>query len=642
VRRASTVLLALASLLVFSASALAHDTVRGRLDIRHTDDMAHGKSSTRYTLHRSRKKRLAVRPTNAPNFRSGSRVIVRGRKDGRVIKGKVKGAPGVRAAGAGVLGDYRVAVLMFNFSDDRYQPWTPAAVSNRFFTASDSLDVYFKKQSYNQVNLEGDVYGWYELGLSGAGCDVDAWAAAAKAKAAAEGVVLSAYDSIAYVFPDQADCNWGGLAELPGNDLWLNGTISQSIAAHELGHNMGVHHASALACGSVAYSASCTKLEYGDPFSAMGTGSRRMASWHLQQLGYLQPSNVQTVTVDGTYSVRTTLNGSTDPQVLKIPRPAAGEYYYLDLRSGDGVFDSFLSTDPAVNGVTVRIGHGPTARLQSKLIDTTPGSYTNSYTDFTDAPLSVGRTFSDGNVTITTTGIADGVATVDVSWSTEPPDTTAPTAPVITAAAHGASYVDLNWNPATDNVGIAGYRVRRNGSTIATVSGTSYRDTRVRRSRTYNYCVEAFDAAGNATRSPWCWDSGIYVAPPVDPPPPPPETDGGSGDGAGGAPEPPDPPEPDEVDAEDPVITILAPMRNTKVRRGRKLRIRAGSSDNVGIVGLDLYVNGRRLASRGGPVLKLTWKVKRRFRVGRHKLVVVAHDAAGNRAKRSLPIRIRR
>ena len=644
--RTASLLLAFAALLVFSSTAVAHDSVRGRLEIRHTDDMTHGKSSTRYTLHRSKRKRLAVRPTQPPSVRSGSRVVVSGRKRGRVIAGKVRAAPGVRPAAAGVLGDYRVAVLMFNFADDRYRPWSPATVDSRFFTASNSLDAYFKEQSYNQVDLEGDVYGWYELGLDGAGCDVDAWADAAKARAAAEGVVLSAYHSIAYVFPDQADCNWGGLAELPGNDLWLNGTISQSIAAHELGHNMGVHHASALACGSVALGSSCSNLEYGDPFSSMGTGSRRMASWHLQQLGYLEPANVQTVTADGTYNVRTTLNQSADPQVLKIPRASTGEYLYVDLRGAGGVFDSFNLSDPAVNGVTIRIGHGPTTRLQSKLIDTTPGSYSNSYTDFTDAPLAVGRTFNDGDVSITTTAISGGVATVDVSWSAEPPDTLAPAAPVINGVSRGASYIDLNWSPASDNVGVAGYRIRRNGSTVATVTGTSYRDANVRQARSYNYCVEAFDAAGNTTRSPWCWDAGIYVPPPVvppQPPPPPPPDSGGEDDGAGtgddsdsGDGDPAEPP-----DLTSPVVTILSPMRNTKVRRGRKLRIRAGSSDDVGVKVLELYIDGIRIASRRGATLKKTWKVKRVL-PGRHRLTLVAYDAAGNRAKRSLPFRVRR
>jgi hypothetical protein len=231
--------------------------------------------------------------------------------------------------------------------------------------------------------------------------------------------------------------------------------------------------------------------------------------------------------------------------------------------------------------------------------------------------------------------VSGGVATVDVSWSSDPPDAVAPSAPVITDVTHGSSFVDVSWDAASDNVGVGGYRVKRNGSTIATVSGTSYRDTNVRQWRSYNYCVEAFDAAGNATRSAWCWDSGRYVPPPVDPPPPPPVDPPDS-------PEPPDPPEPPEVDDESPVITILAPMRNTKVRRGRKLRIRAGSSDDVNVVGLEIFIDGVRVASGRKPTLKTVWRVKRRMRVGRHKITVVARDAAGNSAKRSLPIRVRR
>ena len=87
---------------------------------------------------------------------------------------------------------------------------------------------------------------------------------------------------------------------------------------------------------TVAISSSCTMSEYGDPFSSMGRSSRRMAGWHLQQLGYMQPSNVQTVTAPGTYTLRTTATQSSDVQLLKIPRTPAGspaQYYYLDLRA---------------------------------------------------------------------------------------------------------------------------------------------------------------------------------------------------------------------------------------------------------------------------------------------------------------------
>ena len=641
VKRCLIAAAALASLGGAVAPAGARDAYPGRLDIRHTDDMAHGASSTRYTLRESKSRRYTVRPAVPPNFPSGSRVIVRGTKRGSVIRGDVKPRPGVRAATAGVIGEYKTAVLLFNFTDDRTQTWTPAAVSDRFFGAGSSVDTFFKEQSWNQVDLTGSVYGWYELAQGGAGCDVDAWAAEADQKALDAGVPLGSFHSIAYVFPDQNDCSWAGLAELPGNQLWLNGDISVRVASHELGHNMGVHHAASLACSSggtgVAISTSCSMSEYGDPFSTMGNATKRMAGWHLQQLGYLAASNVQTITTNGTYNVRTSLSQTTEPVLLKIARTpvtSPAEYYYLDLRAAGGVFDNFGIADPAIKGVTLRVGNATNVRNQSKLIDTTPDSYANSTQDFIDSPLVPGSTFNDGKVSITTTSVAGGVATVQVEWNGAPPDTQAPSAATITDAVHYGSYVDLSWSPAGDNVGVAGYRIKRSGQTIATLgaAATTYRDNTY---GTYSYIVEAFDAAGNAKVSASVVPT--RYTPPVSEPPP---VDGGSGGGTtqppgggsgGGAPPP--------ADVQPPAVKVVAPGSNARLRK--RATIRANATDAVGVEVIEFWVDNVRLATRRGGNLRLTWNLKR-VRPGRHKVMVIARDAAGNTAKRTVTVRVRR
>ena len=80
-------------------------------------------------------------------------------------------------------------------------------------------------------------------------------------------------------------------------------------------------------------------------------------------------------------------------------------------------------------------------------------------------------------------------------------DTTPPTAPAnLTATAVSPSQVNLSWNASTDNVGVAGYTVYRDGSPIASTSGantTSYSDTSVAAATTYTYTVDAIDGAGN-------------------------------------------------------------------------------------------------------------------------------------------------
>ena len=87
-------------------------------------------------------------------------------------------------------------------------------------------------------------------------------------------------------------------------------------------------------------------------------------------------------------------------------------------------------------------------------------------------------------------------ATVTITADTQPPST--PTG--LAAVVGGASQISLSWNAATDNTGVTGYTVYRDGSVIATTNGpnaTTYTDTGVAPGTTYTYTVDAFDSAGN-------------------------------------------------------------------------------------------------------------------------------------------------
>ncbi|TDC96961.1 chitinase [Nonomuraea deserti] len=57
--------------------------------------------------------------------------------------------------------------------------------------------------------------------------------------------------------------------------------------------------------------------------------------------------------------------------------------------------------------------------------------------------------------------------------------------------------VSLAWNASTDNVGVTGYEVYRNGTLVATVTGTTHTDTGLSPETGYAYTVRARDAAGN-------------------------------------------------------------------------------------------------------------------------------------------------
>jgi chitodextrinase len=141
----------------------------------------------------------------------------------------------------------------------------------------------------------------------------------------------------------------------------------------------------------------------------------------------------------------------------------------------------------------------------------------------TDDVILIGyKVYRDGNhigsssaTTYSDTGVAQGVtygyrvSAVDAAGneSEKSPDvmvntgdTSAPTVPAnLQAAVVSSSEVRLTWTASTDDVGVSGYRIYRDGSLVGTSTGLIYSDTGLSAATTYGYRVAAYDAAGNAS-----------------------------------------------------------------------------------------------------------------------------------------------
>src|SRR5437879_967414 len=79
-------------------------------------------------------------------------------------------------------------------------------------------------------------------------------------------------------------------------------------------------------------------------------------------------------------------------------------------------------------------------------------------------------------------------------------DTQAPSIPAnLAATVVSSSQIDLSWSPATDNVGVTGYRVYRNGTLAASPTGTSVSITGLSYGAPHSFTVAAVDAAGNTS-----------------------------------------------------------------------------------------------------------------------------------------------
>jgi Fibronectin type III domain len=77
-------------------------------------------------------------------------------------------------------------------------------------------------------------------------------------------------------------------------------------------------------------------------------------------------------------------------------------------------------------------------------------------------------------------------------------DTTAPSVPTgLVASVVSQTQINLSWIAATDNVKVAGYKVYRDGTLVATVTtGTSHGDNTLTAGTAYKFTVAAYDAAG--------------------------------------------------------------------------------------------------------------------------------------------------
>src|SRR5712672_140427 len=141
---------------------------------------------------------------------------------------------------------------------------------------------------------------------------------------------------------------------------------------------------------------------------------------------------------------------------------------------------------------------------------------TPATTSFADTGLSAATIYS---YTVAARDAAGNVSPNSASASITLADTTPPTTPTgLTAAVAGSTGANLSWSASTDNVGVTGYIVRRNGVQVATPVTTSFADTGLSAATTYSYTVAARDAAGNL--SPDSVSMSITTASAADTTPP--------------------------------------------------------------------------------------------------------------------------
>jgi hypothetical protein len=594
-------------------------TVIGTVTVIQADDFVRRESRLIHTIRDERTREsfhLRFEGEAPSNLRTGTRLQVSGRRYAPgllgpelLIAGCCDGATSASVAPRSTdpaslpAGDQRTLVMLANFSDASVS-CSADAVNNAVFAdpAGQSMNGLYQASSFGRVSFSGQVVGPYTLAASSTDpCNMSGWADAADAQAAASGVDVASYPRKVYVMPLNTcpGAGLGTIGSVQSSRAWIFDCATKGVYAHEMGHNLGMDHAST------------PTQEYGD-----NTDPMAIATWmlhgvnapHQRALGWFGVTDTQLVTASGLYNLAPLAidpTQATAPRTLMIAKPDTLEYYYLSYRTAigadsyiDGAYYNRLSVHryngdatlsrtfllagladgqsmaDSVNGITVTmIAHDdthatakvefastpaptpaptPTCVQSTPMITLTPPaqsapagttlSYALSITNQDGAscaassfslsdlvPTGWTTTVSPASLTLSAGASGQAVATVtspaaaasgtynatiniargnshasaNATYTVQAPqDTTAPTTPTrFNASANQRSkQIQLSWRASTDNVGVAGYRVSRNGVVIGTSTSTGFVDPTWTSGATYSYSVLAFDAAGNLSQ----------------------------------------------------------------------------------------------------------------------------------------------
>ena len=146
----------------------------------------------------------------------GDRVAVTGRvRDDRLVGAVEAIAPSTPAAVAP--GPRKTAVILVTFPGDPASPWTAEEARSKVFTGADSVDAFYREESYGGHLPDREAASAMETCSAGsasnaptAGCPYGEWRSAADEAAVAAGVDLSGYDHLIYMFPRRTSCALGG------------------------------------------------------------------------------------------------------------------------------------------------------------------------------------------------------------------------------------------------------------------------------------------------------------------------------------------------------------------------------------------------------------------------------------------------
>lgn len=596
------------------------------------DDFEHGRSQTHLEMADAAGQRFRLRVAQASDreqlgwigkrgavaaMRFDRHLLVVDKRDVQLLAadGTTSTATVTDTSTGTIQGVQKTLVVMLNFNDSPIA-CTATDLQNRLFGSTGAtLDQGYRQSSGGLVSFTGQVIGPYTVNYSSTGsCDYNGWAAAANALAQSAGFSPSAYNRISYVTPRNANCPWQGLGAVGGSQptqTWVQQCASTGMFSHELGHNLGFHHASTP--GS----------EYGDASDPMGASKLVQSNAANRVMaGWLYGSRSLDVSSGGSYSIGALESDpSSGPQVLRLKKADTGEYYYLSMRQPVGVDSTNLWT-AYQNTVSVHKASG------------TLPAYT-----YLLASLGAGQSWSDtvNGITVTSQGVSGSNASVSVALGGATCTRQAPTlgvSPASQSAAPGSTLAYTlsvtNSNSAacpssTFNLGQtvpSGFTSSLGASSVTLAAGGSTSvGWNVASSSISTDAVYALDASvseSTVTNNASVRASYTVVSPTAPPPPTPPPTPTPSADTV-------------------PPIVSIANLSAGSAVTGRSITVTAQASDNVAVASVSFYVDGNLIGTDTSAPYSAKWNT-RKAATGVHSVRVRAIDTSGNAAEQTISI----
>ncbi len=332
----------------------------GDLEVEVADHFDKNHSLIRYYIRDIRGRRFRVFFESDPgSIKAGDKVKIRGKKAEQVEDIFVPAGDGSVTVTApaeiaeAVTGTRKILVMRIAMPGTSPIACSTTNIAELLFTGTSNLSGMYRAASYAAFSFNGDgnndgTPDVIDVSISntvGSTCDNTTWANAADSAALAKGFNTSNYQHRVYVIPGGTPCSWGGYGSIGGSAprTWVNGAYCQyvDIYAHELGHNIGMHHASG------------NGDEYGDISCLMGRsgfGYRFFNAPHAMQMGWIQSYDF--ATLSSGCAQRFTLNAleatptnDTFRKVVMLPSADGKTKYYISYRARIGPYSTGLNAN---------------------------------------------------------------------------------------------------------------------------------------------------------------------------------------------------------------------------------------------------------------------------------------------------------